>query len=55
MGKYQFLYLTVKVQRELFFCALKRQKIKLRETVLKSEVKPSLSKAPLRFCHHGND
>lgn len=55
MGEYQFLYLTMKVQRELFFCALKLQKIKLREIVLESVVKPSLCKAPLRFCHHGND
>lgn len=26
VGDYQFLYLTVKVQRELFFCALQLQK-----------------------------
>lgn len=55
LGEYQFLYLMVKVPRELFFCALKLRKIKLRETVLESVVKPSLCKAPLRFCHHGND
>lgn len=53
--EYQFLYLTVKVQRELFFWALKLQKIKLRETILECVVKPSLCKAPLQFCHHGND
>lgn len=56
VGDYQFLYLTVKVQRELFFCALQLQKNpKLTETVLGSVVKPSLCKAPLWFCHHGND
>lgn len=55
VGEYQFLYLMVKVQRELFFCTLELQKIKLREAVLESVVKPSLCKAPLWFCHHGND
>lgn len=51
----QFLYVMVKVQKELFFCALKLWKIKLRETVLKSAGKLSLRKAPLQFYHHGND
>lgn len=44
VGEYQFLYLMIKVQRELFFCALKLQKTKLRETVLQSVVKPSCVK-----------
>lgn len=40
-----YLYLTEKVQRGVFFCALKVHKIKLRETVLKSVAKPSLCKS----------